>query len=410
MSGDRHAAPSEPSGDDGRHPPFFRRMIRLLTPWGVKHALLQKFSQIDAGFADLGSRIDRLERRLDGVEAAIRDVQSGAADLRDARLAPLERRLDSLENAAHELSHETSRLRDGVIPAMVARGNALTDRLAEELAETASLVERMLWSEPLPVGPAEGVDEALLADALATVQPRLLESFRGSESEIGHRLDAYLDDLKANPPVLDLGCGRGELLLMLREAGVEATGIEGDAALAAAAVRRGLRVVEGDAIAALRRVDAGAFGSVTAIHLLEHLQPTQLAVLVAEVRRILRPGGLFLAECPNPHALRVGGALFWQDPTHVRPLLPETLELYLRSAGFQVTRCEFMRPFPDDQLFSTGSSDPAVGTGEEANGLTARLERIEARLDEILNGPRDFAVWAVAPQGGPGNERDDVDP
>jgi SAM-dependent methyltransferase len=395
MSGDERAAPPTPSHDDGRRPSFFRRLIRLFTPWGVKHALQLKFQELNDLLQALGSRLDRVETRLDAIEAGIRDLQADAADLRDRRLGPFERRMDAIEATAGELSTETTRLRDGVIPATIQRGNALVDRLAEELEETSSLVERMLRSEPLPVG-GGAVDEKRLAGALADVHPRLLEAFRGPEEEIGHRLDGYLDDLRARSPVLDLGCGRGELLLMLREAGVEAAGIEGDPALTEAAVRRGLRVTEGDVLDALRTLGADSYGAVTAIHLLEHLRQSELAALVAEVRRVLRPGGLFLAECPNPHALRVGGALFWQDPTHVRPLLPETLELFLRAGGFEITRREVLHPFPEDQLFASCRTTDDLSDDDVAE-LATRVDRISDRLDEILNAPRDFAVWATVP-------------
>ncbi len=408
MSGDEHAAPPPPSDDDGFELSLFRRAVRLLTPWGVKHALQLRFQKIDDTIGVLVARVDRSEARLDGAEAAVRSVQLELADVRDHRLKPFEGRLDAIETTIRELSAEVSRLRDGMVPAAVTRCNVLVDRLAEELEETASLVERMLRSEPLPVADVSTIDEARLAGALADVQPRLLEAFRGSESEIRHRLDSYLDDLRPKAPVLDLGCGRGELLLLLREGGVDATGVEGDPALAAAAVRRGLRVVEGDVSAVLQDLESGAYGAVTAIHLLEHLPPSEIAAVVSEVRRVLRPGGLFVAECPNPHSLRVGASLFWLDPTHARPLLPETLELFLRAGGFEIVRSEELHPFPDDQLFSGPGARVDVASGAGPADLAARVDRLGARLDGILNRPRDFAVWAVRPATRPESEADHV--
>jgi SAM-dependent methyltransferase len=393
MGGEDHAAPAGPPLEDGKNQSLHRRWMRalaLLTPWGVNRRISNVEARIEA-------RLAATESRLDGIESAIRMLQEELAAARDVRLSGVEHRVDGAELALSSLTGETARLRDRVVPAAVARADALLDRLAEELEETGSLVERFLRGEPLPAPVAPDVVNARISAGLAEVQPLLLEAFRGSEEEIHHRMDLYLPDLRAAPPVLDLGCGRGELLLMLREAGVEATGIDGDPALAAAARRRGLDVVEGDVLDVLRTFGDDSRGAVTAFHLFEHLPPAILAAVLAEARRVLRQGGLLIAECPNPHALRVGAALFWQDPTHHRPLLPETLEVFLRAAGFEITRSETLHPFPADQLLMDDEGGTAALTDADMTTLAERVDRLRRRLDELLNGPRDFAVWAVRP-------------
>jgi O-antigen chain-terminating methyltransferase len=393
MSGDDRAAPADPPLEDGQNESLHRKWMRalaLMTPWGIN----RRISNVEAR-AD--GRMKGVEDRLDGIEAAIRTLQKELAAARDQRLAGVEERVDGAEQAVSALSDETARLRDRVVPAAVARADALLDRLAEELEEVGSLVERSLRGEPLPAPAAAGALDAGISSGLAEVQPLLIEAFRGSEEEIHHRLDHYLPDLRQAAPVLDLGCGRGELLLMLREAGVEAAGVDGDAALAGAGRRRGLDIVEGDVLEVLRTLGEASRGSVTAFHLFEHLAPETLAAVLAEVRRVLRPGGLLIAECPNPHSLRVGGSLFWQDPTHQRPLLPETLELFLRAAGFAVDRTETLHPFPADQLLMDDEGGTGAVTDSDMTTLAERVDRLRRRLDDLLNGPRDFAVWAVKP-------------
>jgi SAM-dependent methyltransferase len=385
MGGENRAAPPDPTQDDGHESPFRRwaKSVYALTPWGLRRRLENQ-------------RVD-LQKAEERISNAIQTIQSELAEVREKRIEPLELRANNAEDALREVSKEIGRLRDEVFPASVARADALLERLAEELEEVASLTERSLRGEPLPVSGASPIDEARLAGALAEVQPLLLESFRGSEDEIRHRMDRYLPDLQAKGPVLDLGCGRGELLLLLREAGFEATGVEGDPALAEAARRRGLDIVEGDVLEVLKGQDAENRGSVTAIHLFEHLTPVNLMAVLAEIRRVLRPGGLLIAECPNPHSLRVGASLYWQDPTHQRPLLPETLELMLRAAGFEFDRREVMHPFPSDQLLADDEGGTGAVTDPEISMLAERVDRLRDRLDEILHGPRDFAVWAIKP-------------
>lgn len=389
MSGDeRTAAEDQPPGsgtESSRDREFFN-LRDLLTPWGVKRTIDRLRQYLESAAA-----------RFDQIDAAIRTLQDELAETRDTRVAAVERRVDAAETGLREASEEAGRLRDEVVPAAVSRSDALRERLAVELEEVASLVERSLRREPLPAADSTAIDEGRLTEALDEVQPLLLKSFRGSEDEIRHRLDHYLPELQQSAPVLDLGCGRGELLMLLREAGVEATGVEGDQALAGAARRRGLEVVTGDLLEVLRAQEGDSFGAVTAIHVLEHLQPQTLPSVLAEVRRVLRPQGFFLAECPNPHTLRVGAALYWQDPTHRRPLLPETLELFLLAAGFSVERRELLHPFPPDQLLMDDEGGTEALTDPEVTALADRLDRLRRRLDEILNGPRDFAVWASKP-------------
>jgi O-antigen chain-terminating methyltransferase len=389
MGGDDHAAPPDPMHEDGQDESPLRRWAKSfygLTPWGAR----RRIDNLRAG-------LFVVEGRLDGIEGALRTIQAELGEIRDQRLDPVERRADSLEQGLREVSAEIARLRDEVVPASVARSDALLERLAEELEEVASLTERSLRGEPLPVSGASAIDEHKLADALAEVQPLLLESFRGSEEEIQHRLDRYLPDLRRTTPVLDLGCGRGELLLLLREAGVEANGVEDDPAMAEAARRRGLEVIEGDVLEVLRKQEAESRGAVTAIHLFEHLTPARLAEVLSEIRRVLRPAGLLIAECPNPHTLRVGASLYWQDPTHQRPLLPETLELMLRASGFEVDHRELLHPFPANQMLADDEGGTGAVTDPEISVLAERVDRLRNRLDEMLNGPRDFAVWAVKP-------------
>jgi len=399
MSGDDRVAPSADPSHDGGAQHQNRGLHRLMkalfemTPWGMGRRVRLQGEDL----ARVQLRTDAVEHRLDALENGLRQAQTEIADLRDKRFPGTEVRLDAVESFVAEVNAEATRLRDRVVPAVVGRSDALLERLAAEIEELGSLVERMLRREPLPTPGAKAIDEARLASSLAEVQPALLEAFRGPEAEIRHRLDHYLEALAAAGPVLDLGCGRGELLLLLREAGVEAAGIEGDAAVAEAARRRGLDVVQGDVLAALAALPDASRGAVTAIHLFEHLEPETLLAVLTEIRRVLRPGGLLVVESPNPHSLRVGASLYWIDPTHRRPLMPETLELYLKSCGLKVDRRELLHPFPAGQLFAEAGLEDPPGDGPEVAAVAAGLDRLARRLDELVNGPRDFAVWASKP-------------
>lgn len=158
------------------------------------------------------------------------------------------------------------------------------------------------------------------------------DTYRGSEEFVRDRLVSYVS-LVADGPVLDVGCGRGEFLELMTDAGIAARGIDLDESMAARARAKGLDVATGDGIAALRELPAGSLGAVTSFQVIEHVPVPLVRELFVSAAAALRPGGVLVAETVNPHspaALKT----FWLDLTHVRPLFPESLLFLAREVGF----------------------------------------------------------------------------
>jgi SAM-dependent methyltransferase len=137
-------------------------------------------------------------------------------------------------------------------------------------------------------------------------------------------------------PVLELACGRGEFLELLRDAGIEGIGVDLDEGMVEAAQRAGLDVQHGDAIAALEQRADDSLQGVFSAHFAEHLQPDVLEHVIAQSARALAPGGVFIAATPNAGCLSVLGYDFWRDPTHVRFYEPRLLAFYCAKAGMEV--------------------------------------------------------------------------
>ncbi len=200
---------------------------------------------------------------------------------------------------------------------------------------------------------------------------------RGSTAEVRERQRVYVEDFRDSAPVLDLGSGRGEFLVLLGEAGIEARGVDADADMVAYARGEGLEVEQADAIAYLEGLEDGSLGGVFAAQLVEHLPPPALLRLLELAARKLRPGGLLVAETINPLsplALRS----YFADLTHAQPLVPETLALLARQAGFAQVETRFLNE-PGEKLMIP---DDAV------------LAENARRLNELLFGPLDYAVIA----------------
>ena len=137
-------------------------------------------------------------------------------------------------------------------------------------------------------------------------------------------------------PVLELACGRGEFLDLLRDAGLPATGVDLDEGMVERAVDRGHDVALGDAVDHLEKVEPASLGGVFCAHFLEHLRPEDVARIYAAAARALRPGCPFVAVVPSAASLSVLGYDFWRDPTHIRFYDPQLLAFFAAQAGLQV--------------------------------------------------------------------------
>lgn len=201
------------------------------------------------------------------------------------------------------------------------------------------------------------------------------EEFRGSREEVKESLRVYLPLLESahlSKDILDLGCGRGEWLELLREQGIEGRGIDINQVLIEQAHALGLAAIQQDALSHLRGLPDGSLSAVTGFQFIEHLRFESLVEILNEILRVLKPGGLVIFETPNPKNLVVGACNFYSDPTHARPLFPETVQFILRKLGFTDVRLEYVNkvagsPFKD-----------------ESEAMRA--------LDSWFYSPRDFAV------------------
>jgi len=170
---------------------------------------------------------------------------------------------------------------------------------------------------------------------------------RGSRELIKSRLGVYLPFIEViksiYPPapssstaneVLDLGCGRGEWLELLKEQGVNAEGIDLDDDMLSACRAQGLKVATGDAVAYLQSLPNNSRSVISGFHIAEHLSLDDLKILVEESLRVLKPAGLLILEAPNTENLVVGTSSFYLDPTHQRPLPSQLLTFLTDYFGF----------------------------------------------------------------------------
>lgn len=199
--------------------------------------------------------------------------------------------------------------------------------------------------------------------------------FRGEGASVKERFEIYLpffERARIRDGIVDIGCGSGDWLELLREMGFQAKGVETNSVLVKECKARALDVEEADMFDYLSRQQDATLRCVTAFHLVEHLPFETLIRFVDEILRVLEPGGLVILETPNPENLIVGGCNFYLDPTHQHPLPRALMKFLLEARGFH--RLQILRLHPLDEMRVEGETP------------------LTHRFNDHLYGPMDYAI------------------
>jgi SAM-dependent methyltransferase len=165
-------------------------------------------------------------------------------------------------------------------------------------------------------------------------QAALMEVLRGPEDWVRYLQAPYVPLVSEHQPVLDLGCGRGEFLDLLRGESIEYSGVDSDPELIARCRAKGhTTVAVGDAIGHLETLVDRTLGTIFSAQVIEHLPYAALLRLLELSMEKLRGGGILVAETVNPY-VRQSMDGFWIDPTHQHPLFPETVLALCGAIGF----------------------------------------------------------------------------
>lgn len=360
--------------------PFIKLVQRLLfwyTPQIVEfHATAVK--AVDSARAALEAQARSMQQldaewvqRTQQMEAAFRRKQQdleASLGVAMARTHVLERRLEAMRlQALARLDREVTRLR-----AQQTVQETRIDKLAE-----------MPSRPPAAESGERAIPSGAVPHNLDPLYAALEDEFRGSRQEIKDRLSVYLPKLVEagiggeSMPVLDVGCGRGEWLELLRENQLHGTGIDLNRVALAMCRERALPATEAEAIAYLRSLPDASLGAVTAFHVIEHLQLQPLLDLLDETHRVLKPGGMAIFETPNPNNMFVGTRYFYIDPTHLRPVPPLLARFLAEARGFEKVEVLELHPWPAEHHID-------IRTGGD----------VAARFNECFYGPQDYAIVA----------------
>ncbi len=399
-----------------------KALRKLLTPILERQVLYNAAStRVTTHLKEWVATLDRQQAQaVQAVNTQMQALERSQAQLRDEVLdvqARLRAEVLALESRLRqELLATQSQLREDALAAQSQlRGDVLAaqSRLREEVAGQSRALQEVRQSSATARERVSGAERKLrrILHALETGQPRdgrpetrageerpalalpelepefdyagFEERFRGSEEELKERQRSYVQYFEGRENILDIGCGRGEFLELLRESGIKARGVDLDLDMVLLCRDKGLDAVRDDAFAYLAALPDDSVGGVFAAQVIEHLPPRRVIELVTLCYRKLAPGGVLILETPNPKCLMVFADSFYKDPSHVQPLHPDTMQFLLEATGFHEVEVRFSAPvdsFMRIPLLQAPGAD-----------LERFNEGIE-RLNSLLFGFQDYAA------------------
>lgn len=358
------------AGVTADHPPIVRpgrlRRPRLL----IKQALAR-------GIRWYVERLAVDVRRFAAASTEVAAAAQREIDLVRSQTAELGRSIQAVTSLLETNQEDVARALSG-----------LRDRLArcEREMHRAPIADQPAVRKNLLTATTQGATDQVPGSAFDYFAFETL--MRGSREEIAERQRRYLPLFANRERVVDVGCGRGEFLGLLREAGVMARGVDMDADMVAQCRAEGLDVEQSDAVHYLEMVDPGSLDGIFAAQVVEHLPPRKLVQFLSAARTALAAGGLIVLETINPASL---SALrnYFADLTHVQPLVAETLAFLVETAGFKDPRIEFTSALPESgQLRQIPFGDTVPPEAAVASQRNIDL------LNALLFAPQDYAVIA----------------
>jgi SAM-dependent methyltransferase len=315
------------------------------------------------------AQLDRLASHINEAVATVSDLEYKQSERSRKQYDAFQEQMDDVKHAVSSQMDQLEKRIDGIL-----------DRLQSSRIELAQREMRLVLpfdGAPVPSRGESHVD-------LDSLYWSLEEGLRGTPEQIKQDAKVYLPVLEkagVTSGILDVGCGRGEWLEVLKEAGLEAKGIDNNRLQVQHCRSLSLDVVESEALAYLASVEDASLNAITAFHFAEHLPLETLVRLLDEAARTLKPGGLLILETPNPENLLVGSCNFYLDPSHNKPIPIPTMRLLVEARGFHCQEIMKLHPVPNVQI--------------------EVVDQLTSHVNHFLYGPMNYAVVARKP----GSER-----
>ena len=262
-------------------------------------------------------------------------------------------------------------------------------------------LERLGGAAPAPNDRvAAGPPQPIVPDLDAYTYVCFEDSFRGSREEIMAHQRPYLSYFDGASDVVDVGCGRGEFLSVLREGGITARGVDTNVEAVERCREHGLEATRADALGYLRGQADESIGGLFSSQVVEHLEAAYLQQLLNEAHRVLRPDARIVLETINPACWMAFFSAYVRDITHRHPVHPETASYLLRSSGFVEIEVVYRSPLPEAAKLQRVEVDPTIRStpvGAAVCELAEAFNQHADRLNGLMFAEQDYAAIGRRP-------------
>jgi len=214
------------------------------------------------------------------------------------------------------------------------------------------------------------------------------DRFRGSRNDTKAKQLKFVKYFEGCKNVLDIGCGRGEFLELLKDNGISGHGIDIDEDMVRYCRSRDLNVEKLDAVSYLNQLEDKSLDGIFIDQVVEHLDPDYLIKIIELCYKKMLFGAYIIMETVNPLSL-LSLANFYMDMSHKRPVHPETLKFLMSAAGFRETVAQFYEPAVEDGRLRYIDADELA---EKERSLADIINRNTDMLNNMIFGPRDYAA------------------
>jgi cyclopropane fatty-acyl-phospholipid synthase-like methyltransferase len=330
--------------------------------------------QVLLAIKDLQGKVDQYSKHTKEFSLALAELAQINVALTDAK----DKEWDALSNNHVAMIFKSLEWRVDQLNAQYKDANMLMKRfldLREKLTQLMAVLEEKKMPTPSLV-------EEILQPLEDWRYTGFENRFRGSEEAVKAQLEEYLPFFKKGKKVLDLGCGRGEFLDLLKSKWIDAEGIDINEQMVSICQDKGLTCRRGDILEQLVAYENDSLGGIFSSQVIEHLSPPYFKRLLELAYVKLELSAPVVLDTINPTSVFALVQIYHLDISHKQPIHPQALKYLLESSGFEDVQIQYSAPLEEEMLKTLPGAD------EQAALINQNIDS----LNKLLYAPPNYAA------------------